>query len=152
MIDMTDFREQAVDLTLAVACNSCDWTGKIADVYPIHDLGDRVAPDEIVPAGECPKCHALASLTEFSVMFTLKDQLKRDRSLPVKVKFQSGGSIELRGPGYGNFNMPPGHAGPLYIELADDSLRAVIWSNINEEDPTHVIDLEGARESNRKAG
>jgi hypothetical protein len=26
----------------------------------------------------------------------------------------------------------------------------VVWADINQEDPTHIIDLEGARESNRK--
>ncbi len=47
-------------------CQSCDWTGPEADLKPIEEQGifDRVAPGEVMPAGECPKCGAVAHLTK----------------------------------------------------------------------------------------
>lgn len=49
---------------LPVACNNCVWKGRMQDVNPIRDLDDRISPGEIVPAGECPQCGALASLVK----------------------------------------------------------------------------------------
>ena len=34
------------------------------------------------------------------------------------------------------------------LELWGDKLRLIVWGNIMECDPTHIIDLEGAREDN----
>jgi hypothetical protein len=51
------------------ACNDfdCGWKGTVAELgcefEKIPDLNQRCAPGEIVPVGECPKCHALAQLT-----------------------------------------------------------------------------------------
>lgn len=51
-----------------VACNDCDWTGRESQLgkqlAEIPDLCARIAPGETVPAGECPICGALASLTK----------------------------------------------------------------------------------------
>ena len=46
-----------------VSCQNCDWCGRARQLkvkFPdIPDLAQRVAPGEIVPYGECPKCGAL---------------------------------------------------------------------------------------------
>ena len=47
---------------LPVACGNCNWKGQMQDVNPLKNISARVSPGEIVPAGECPKCGALASL------------------------------------------------------------------------------------------
>lgn len=39
---------------------------------------------------------------------------------------------------------------PIFIEFYDGKPRILIWADINEEDPTHVIDLSLALESNRE--
>lgn len=36
------------------------------------------------------------------------------------------------------------------VEVWEKSLRLIVWADINQEDPTHVINLEGARLSARK--
>jgi uncharacterized Zn finger protein (UPF0148 family) len=41
-------------------CENCDWTGTASELKPIADLEQRVAAGEIMPAGECPECGALA--------------------------------------------------------------------------------------------
>jgi hypothetical protein len=38
------------------------------------------------------------------------------------------------------------------LESVNGHLRVIIWADINAEDPTHIIDLEGARETARKEG
>jgi len=42
-----------------------------------------------------------------------------------------------------------GQGSPILVEVADGKLRVVCWSDINEEDPTHIISMEKAREDLR---
>ena len=60
-MDLIDFRS-STDSHVPVACGNCDWTGSMFEVQPIRDFDQRIAPGETVPAGECPKCGALAHL------------------------------------------------------------------------------------------
>lgn len=46
------------------SCADCDWTGKFSELDMINDFEERVGPGEVVPAGQCPKCGALAHLDE----------------------------------------------------------------------------------------
>lgn len=57
--------------------------------------------------------------------------------------------LEIFIEGYGNYSCESGQGSPLFLEIWDGELRAVLWSNINEEDPTHVVSLEKAREDSR---
>lgn len=50
--------------TALVACQNCDWTGTVEQVKGILNFEERVAPGEILPAGECPVCSALARFVE----------------------------------------------------------------------------------------
>ena len=34
----------------------------------------------------------------------------------------------------------------IYVEFYEDKWQLVVWSDINEEDPTHTIDMSGAME------
>lgn len=49
---------------LLCECQHCLWTGPEADIetpyFWIDDLSQRVFPNEVVPAGECPECGCLA--------------------------------------------------------------------------------------------
>lgn len=49
-----------------VSCGNCDWTGRENECNEIDHFHERVGPGETVPAGECPKCGALAHLVEKS--------------------------------------------------------------------------------------
>lgn len=62
------------------------------------------------------------------------------------------GQVLLAFEGYGEKTAADGHGQPVMIELdQDDKPRVIVWSDINREEPTHVIDLEGAREDARDA-
>jgi hypothetical protein len=50
--------------------------------------------------------------------------------------------------GLGDFSSAPGHGTPVYLDDYE-SLRLCVWADINQEDPTHIIPLDGARESLR---
>jgi predicted RNA-binding Zn-ribbon protein involved in translation (DUF1610 family) len=47
-----------------VRCDNCDWQGTLAEVRTIQDAGERLEVGGTVPAGECPKCGALAYLKD----------------------------------------------------------------------------------------
>lgn len=47
-----------------VACDNCEWQGLANETHGIERLAERIAPGETVPAGECPKCGALAHLSQ----------------------------------------------------------------------------------------
>lgn len=44
-----------------------------------------------------------------------------------------------------------GDFAPILLEFYERKVRLVVWGDINNEDPTHAIDLSGALESNRNA-
>ena len=46
-----------------VECENCDWVGKAGEMDAINRLTERVAPGEIMPAGECPECGALCHIS-----------------------------------------------------------------------------------------
>jgi hypothetical protein len=52
--------------------------------------------------------------------------------------------------GYGDCCSAEGHGTPVLIENREGVLYVVVWSDINREDPTHSICMEGAKESKRK--
>lgn len=54
--------------------------------------------------------------------------------------------------GYGDYSSMEGLGCPILLERYGGRLRLVVWGDINQEEPTHIIDLEGARESCRKPG
>lgn len=57
--------------------------------------------------------------------------------------------VALYADGYGDQGSAPGHGSPVYLELHQGVLRVLVWADINAEEPTHIIDLKDARESNR---
>ena len=58
--------------------------------------------------------------------------------------------VLIQPEGYGDHSSKDGEGSPALITLGEDGdLELFVWSDINEEDATHVIDMEYARESNR---
>jgi hypothetical protein len=55
--------------------------------------------------------------------------------------------IEIRHIGTGCHD---GDYAPIFVEWYDGNPRIIIWGDINDQDPTHVIDLRSALESARK--
>lgn len=68
----------------------------------------------------------------------------------VDITVRSNGSfLEIQPHGYGEPTAePPGS--PVCLELYEGRLRLIVWNDINEEEP-RILDLEGARETCRKA-
>jgi hypothetical protein len=59
-------------------------------------------------------------------------------------------SILIRPEGYGDCGTEDGYGFPVVIEYYEKDVRVLVWADINQEDPTHVISLSGAKESNRR--
>jgi hypothetical protein len=81
--------------------------------------------------------------------------------LNVRIKDETGGTQSIRieahdrsilicPEGYGEKSAKDGEGAPIMIEKYDGKLRVIVWSDINLEDPTHTIEMEGAKEDNRK--
>jgi hypothetical protein len=58
--------------------------------------------------------------------------------------------ITIRIDGYGDAATMNGYGSPILIEHYNGELVIRLWADINQEDPTHAIDLEGAKESMRE--
>jgi hypothetical protein len=70
--------------------------------------------------------------------------------LPIRLVVSPNG-VSLHAEGYGDRTSAAGHGTPVFIELYRGELRVILWTDINEEDPTHVIPLDGAKEGRRRA-
>ena len=60
------------------------------------------------------------------------------------------GAIIITPAGYGDHNSIDGEGSPILFEFCEGIPRVVIWSDINEEESTHAISLQGAQESRRE--
>jgi hypothetical protein len=58
--------------------------------------------------------------------------------------------ILIKPKGYGDHCTDDGYGCPVLVELCNGHPRVVVWSDINQEDPTNIISLDGAAESLRK--
>lgn len=59
------------------------------------------------------------------------------------------GSLLLRAKGYSDCTSDDDEGVPLIIENVDGILTLRIFGDINQEDPTEIIQLSGAKNSNR---
>lgn len=79
----------------------------------------------------------------------LKDSSERTfEPLQVLIDCRESG-INICPNGYGDFDSPSGFGAPIYLERHEGELRLIVWSDINDQEPTHVISLERAREDCR---
>lgn len=76
---------------------------------------------------------------------TLKDQccnIKKQRKIPIRVVGNEEGTLDISIKGY-DFNH---NNGIITLEIWDGQLRLLVWADRNSEEPTHIINLEGAKE------
>jgi len=96
-----------------VACGNCVWIGKESQCNPIKDISERVMPGEIMPAGECPECGAVAHIVATKVdepYNANKDLHGIDREVPIYLTsgccescIDDGRILDLFGLDYGTF-------------------------------------------------
>ncbi len=61
-----------------------------------------------------------------------------------------GPTVCLRPAGTGDYGSADGHGWPVIVEIFDGVPILHVWADINQEDPTHRIDLRGAYEAHRR--
>ena len=83
-----------------------------------------------------------------SITHTLNDGGDRDDHLACVVEL--GQMISIGFDTYGDCGTAEGYGRPVAIELYDGELRVLVWSDVNYEDPTHIISLAGAKEASRR--
>ena len=83
--------------------------------------------------------------------FNLREQANTTCRVTVEgFATQSYGQLLIALEGFGECTASDGKGTPIMLELLDGRPRLLVWSDINQEDPTHVIDLSGASEDRRK--
>ena len=104
----------------------------------------KVMPAKMQPVDE--------TMVDKSFEFELKDH-SESKAEPVRgrVELQRYGQyLILRFEGFGDHSSEDGYGAPVLVENWGGKLRVVAWSDINKEDPTHTIDLSGAKEDGRQ--
>jgi len=67
----------------------------------------------------------------------------------VEKEEHTDGYINIFVEGYGDKYSVDGAGSPITIDFFNNKLQVIVRGDINKEDPTHFIDIEGAKESNR---
>lgn len=71
-----------------------------------------------------------------------------ERDLTVEVE---GAGVAISIPGFSDIYTTPGYNGPVVlVEFRGGVPHVVVWADINQEDPTHIISLAGASEKLRQ--
>lgn len=63
---------------------------------------------------------------------------------------QGGLGLSIGLEGYGLCDMIDGSGDPIIIEFHNGEPRLLVWGDVNNEEPTHIISLQGALESSRQ--
>jgi len=83
------------------------------------------------------------------VHVTLDDKAEDGRGQQLVTIEYDGDCVAIRPEGYGEASAADGHGFPVLLERYNGELRLVVWADINKQDPTHIICLDGAQESRR---
>jgi len=77
----------------------------------------------------------------------LYDQMS-EKNIKATVRFVNG-MITISVNGYGDLTSKKNKGEPILVESFDNDVKVVLWGDINKEDATHIINMEGAKEKNR---
>ena len=80
---------------------------------------------------------------------TLKDGNGDTKTLNFDAKIVWDHHVAFTFDGYGDKVSDEGGC-PLIVEFYNGELRVVVWGDINQEDYTYIVGLNGAKESNRE--
>jgi hypothetical protein len=135
-------------------------------VYELEPYWPYLSPDialeiieDIRTAIESELTTQYKSLTESSshfdndkrqIPFTLQDECERKENIINGfIDNKIGLGIALHFNGYSDCCSKGDNGTPVYIEKYNGDLRIIVYSDINREEPTHIISLEGARNDKR---
>jgi predicted RNA-binding protein with TRAM domain len=68
-----------------------------------------------------------------------------------KIVLAEGEAVLVRPEGTSDYGSGDEDGFPVLVENADMGARVLVWADINQEDPTHIITLDRARVSHRAA-
>lgn len=90
-----------------------------------------------------------AALSERArMLYTVTDPLtKKEYVISVT---PTGGHLEIKIKGYGDYESEPNEGAVALLDIFDGEVKLCVYADINDPEPTHVIDLDGAREELRK--
>jgi hypothetical protein len=78
----------------------------------------------------------------------LQDTLEKTSSTKVRIGIEKDNlGLEIHPDGTGTYD---GNYAPILLEEHEGTLMLVVWADINQQEPTHLIDLSTALESCRK--
>lgn len=83
------------------------------------------------------------------VTLLLHDEVKDD-AIRTVVDMKNGLGIGISFDGYSDFNSSGDSGTPVFIEKYNDALRVLIYNDIEKDEPSHIITLDGARTQQRK--
>lgn len=69
------------------------------------------------------------------------------KSIPCTMRVING-MLAIYVQGYGEYAASPGNGSPILIEHSEGNLKVHLWSDINQKDPTHSVDMSRAKEEN----
>jgi len=71
------------------------------------------------------------------------------KKIPFTIECNNG-KMYISFDGYGDCCSKDGYGEPLVVDFFDNKLQILVYSDINQEDPTHRVDMAGAKENKRK--
>lgn len=83
------------------------------------------------------------------VPFRIRDMADGDKVASGNVTISDQG-IFIHIDGHGDKVMEDDASQPIMVEQYDGQVRVVVWSDINQEDPTDTINMDGARVERRE--
>ena len=90
--------------------------------------------------------------TQYRMTLTDDYDLKQNKTLELRARPSGHDNMLLIGAkGYGEMTAMDGGGYPILVEFNQGEFKVMIWADINQEEPTHIISLEGAREDARES-
>lgn len=123
----------------------------------IHDFGATFGDFRLLsPWDQSPSIVHVPTVFECPTKFVLADDAAREdgfiREQCGHVSFEGAAhdnAVVIDLDGFGLHAMATGFGGVVLVEFWDAEVRLLVWADINQEEPTHRISLEGAREFRR---
>ena len=77
----------------------------------------------------------------------LKDTMEKQGEIKIRIGIEQHSlGLFIHPEGTGTYD---GAYAPILLEQHEGTLMLVVWADINQQEPTHLIDLSTAMESNR---